>query len=313
MSEENMEKTKVDINTHLSQKIGVQLHVKHDDTFPLFCGGSKARKIIPILKDAENKDCNAIVTAGAANSNHARVTALAAADKGWRCTIVIHDIEDYTKGNLVLMRLAGAELRFVEMQDVAQAMNKAMDDLSAQGFSPYYIYGGGHTLHGMLAYYDAVAEFEAQGEDWVPDYVVHASGTGGTQSGLVVGFSQYYPDTKVLGISVARDKKRGADVVYKGAVEVASHLNLPQINRDQINFFDEWVGGGYGSTYPRLMQVIKLAGKTGLITDPTYTGKALTALFDMVEEGTIEQGSKVLFWHTGGIFNLFNYHKELDE
>lgn len=292
----------------ISSAFGISLKVKRDDLYPFTGGGNKARKIKYILQDAEQQGANALVTAGAANSNHARVVAIAGARAGWPVHIIIHDKEDYSKGNLQLMKLAGAKLIFVEQSDVSKAMDTAMDELTKKGHTPYYIFGGGHTVHGMTAYYEAVKEFMSQSEGWVPDYVIHASGTGGTQAGLHVGFSEYFPKTEVLGISVARDKKRGREIVRESVSELCSYLDVPEIN-NKIFFFDNWTGGGYENVYPVLIDSIKKAAELdGLITDPTYTGKALTALFEMCKNGRIQKGSRVLFWHTGGTINLLKYN-----
>lgn len=292
----------------LSSALHIDLKVKRDDLYPFTGGGNKARKIDIILKDAKDKGADALVTAGAANSNHARVVAIAGAQTGWPVHIVIHDVEDYSNGNLQLMKLAGASFSFVEKNEVSNAMDKAMDDFKKNGYKPYYIMGGGHTLQGMLAYYEAVNEFMTQSDGWLPDYVILASGMGGTQAGLHVGFAKHSPKTNVLGISVARNKKRGQEIMMESVSELSNYLEISEV-KNEICFMDNWTGGGYEEVFPKLIKSIEKAAKLeGLMTDPTYTGKALTALFDMCEKGDIEKGSRVLFWHTGGIINLFKYN-----
>lgn len=288
----------------ISEAYNVSFKVKRDDLYPFTGGGNKGRKIRFILKDAKQNGANALVSAGAANSNHARVVALAGAQMGWPVRLIIHDREDYSNGNLQLMKLTGAKLEFVEMQQVSEAMDQAMEDLTEEGYQPYYIRGGGHSVHGMLAYYEAVDEFRKQSKSWYPDYVILASGTGGTQTGLHVGFSTLLPETKVIGISVARGEKRGKKIIKQSISELCRHLKISQVPNEVI-FHDNWTGGGYEETYPDLTDSIKKAAKMdGLITDPTYTGKAITAFFRMCESGTIEKGARVLFWHTGGLINL---------
>jgi 1-aminocyclopropane-1-carboxylate deaminase/D-cysteine desulfhydrase-like pyridoxal-dependent ACC family enzyme len=203
------------------------------------------------------------------------------------------------------MKMAGADLIFVDHADVSDAMDQAMEDLRNDGFEPYYIWGGGHNIHGMLAYYEAVKEVERQLKDWNPDYVIHASGTGGTQTGLHVGFEELYSETKVIGISVAREKGRGERIVEDGVKDLRKYLGLNN-KRNEVIFLDDWTNDGYGSIYPDLVEGIKKASKYGFITDPVYTGKALLALSEMCSEKTIEPNSKVLFWHTGGLANLYN-------
>lgn len=295
----------------LSTIMHINLRVINESYFPLYLGGSKARKIVPILDEAKKLGSNALVSAGSANSNHARVVALAAAELGWKCHLIIHDDEDYSKANLQIMKLAGAQLTFCTLDNVAVKMDEAMHCFKQEGLSPYYIWGGGHSLEGTLAYYNAVHEYKEKLSKWVPDYVFVASGTGGTQAGLQVGFNELFPGTDVIGISVARNKERGQTVVFDEATKLANKLGLSDIDKEDIHFYDEWVGDGYAEIYPRLLEVISHAAKhEGLITDPTYTGKALTAIYDMVVQNKIPKNANILFWHTGGIFNLFEFHKE---
>lgn len=300
--------TPINEYSDLSSLLQVRFKVKHDDAYPLLGGGSKARKIRYILEDAKRKGANALVSAGAANSNHARVVAIAGAQKGWPVKLIIHDSEDYSNGNLLLMKMAGAHIKFVNLADVSDAMDRAIYEFKNDGFSPYYIWGGGHNIYGMQAYFEAVKEVKEQLGDWKPDYVIHASGTGGTQVGLHVGFEKFFPKTRVIGISIARKSDRGKEVVEKGVQDLREYLNITNKGNTVI-FKDSWIGEGYGSVEPKLIQIIKQASKHGFITDPVYTGKVLLALFDMCKEEVIEPESNVLFWHTGGIINLLKEHQ----
>ena len=296
----------------LSTDYPVEIFVQDDSYYPAYGGGSKARKIAPFLKEAKLDACDSIVTAGAANSNHAKVVALACAERGWKCTIVVHDKEDYSKGNLLLMKLAGAKLVFTALAEVGSVMDSEMESFRCSGNNPYYIYGGGHGLPGYIAFYNAAKDFVASNPGFHPDYVVHASGTGGTQAGLTVGFNEFSPKTKVVGVSVARNEQRGYNVVRQSCEKLSLHLGLESVSSEKISFKDDWVGKGYGATYPELMQTIKtFATNYGLITDPTYTGKALHGLKNMIDSGEIPAGSNVLFWHTGGLLNLLEHSKEM--
>lgn len=297
--------TSVIFNERISLELNIDLKTKYEHFFPYLYGGSKARKLSYIIQDAIKKGANAIVSTGAANSNHARDCALICSQLGWKCRLIIHDFPDYSKNNLFLMKLLGAELLFVNQNKVSDAMNKSMNNLKDEGYFPYYIWGGGHSLYGTLAYYDAVSEFKTESPFWKPDYVVFASGTGGTQAGLHIGFNKYYPECKVIGISVSRKKERGKAIIIESIKELSSYLNEKEHTNDVI-FYDEWIGEGYGESYPRLLEVVSRAAKYGLLTDLTYTGKALTGLYDLVESGQIPHESKVLFWHTGGLLNLLN-------
>lgn len=171
--------------SNVSEKLSIKVYVKHDDLYPLPGVGSKARKLNNILNEDIRKNYNAIVTTGSNQSNHLRATALWAAKLGWKLTCVIHDDEPVIyEGNLKIVKLSGAELRFVQKTEVKDAMDKAMVDLSNEGYKPFYIWGGGHCVEGALAYYEAVKELKEQLKGVKPDFLFVASGTGTTQAGI---------------------------------------------------------------------------------------------------------------------------------
>jgi len=295
----------------LGEKLSISLWVKRDDLFPFASGGNKARKIVRILKEVEREGCNALVTAGALQSNHARVTALAAATKGWPCHLVLHgDRKQLARptGNLELMRRSRATIEVVEPSEIGQALRSAMNSLRGQGYRPYLIPGGGHCLAGALAYVDAASELMKQCTEvgWHPDWILLASGTGTTQAGLIIGLERAGWKIRVVGISVARENPRGREIVHQSCRELRSHLRLAE-PETLADFREDWIGDGYGKAGPSVLSAIRLAERTdGLILDPTYTGKALAALVDLVASGEIPDGAKVLFWHTGGIPSHFD-------
>lgn len=293
----------------LGTTLGIDLRTKRDDLLPVAGGGNKLRKISRIVDHARATGSNALVTTGGAQSNHARVTAVTAAALGWRCHLVLHgspdDLENPT-GNLLLMVLAGADITIVEPDEIASAMKDAIDRLSEEGCEPYEIPGGGHSVHGAMAYVDAISEVSDQANGWEPDFIVHASGTGATQAGIIAGCVRQGWPTRVIGISVARRNPRGTDAVWQSVDEVARVLDLP-MEPSIVDFRDSWVGEGYELADSRVLDTIRTAaGIEGLVLDPTYTGKAFTALNDLVDTGEIPKGSRVLFWHTGGLLNLMS-------
>ncbi len=287
----------------------IQLKVKRDDLLPFFYGGNKARKILKFAEDIALKNCNAIVTNGGVQSNHARVAALFCAEKGYKCKLILHgepeEIQN-PRGNLLIMHLAGAEIEIVQPDRIAGKMRASLDELKNKGFKPYEILGGGHGVFGSLAYAEAVKELETFYKEtgWKPDYIVHASGTGTTQAGLIAGLRKIGWNTKVIGISVARRNPRGKAVVENSCSELLRYLNMQDKNVG-VDFRDEWICGGYGKADNKILNTIKNVAKNeGLILDPTYTGKAFTGMLDLINNGEIPDGSKVLFWHTGGMLNL---------
>lgn len=293
----------------MSNYLGIELRVMRDDLFPITGGGNKARKIVKIIQDAEKQSCNALVTTGGIQSNHARVTALAAAQKGWGCKLILHGDKEKLvdpQGNLLLMLLTGAEVQVVESSKISPAMSLAIDAFRSEGLIPYEIHGGGHSLSGSMAFVDATKELQeyCQKDGWRPDWLIHASGTGTTQAGLIAGLEKLGWHTKVIGISIARRNPRGKDIVKKSYLEISSYLGLPSRNKP-IDFRDNWVGQGYEKADSKVISAITTAAEIeGLILDSTYTGKAFAALLDLVSDGEIPQKSNVLFWHTGGLINL---------
>jgi 1-aminocyclopropane-1-carboxylate deaminase/D-cysteine desulfhydrase-like pyridoxal-dependent ACC family enzyme len=293
----------------LSQHLHIDLAIKRDDLFPVTGGGNKARKIINILKEAESQGCNALVTTGGLQSNHARVTALAAAAIGWRCKLILHGNSEEAskpKGNLLLMHLAGAEIEVVEPSGIAQAMRAAMNTLRAEGATPYEIPGGGHSVAGAMAFVEAIGELSEQCQDagWQPEWIIHASGTGTTQAGLTVGLERLGWQTQVLGISVARRNPRGTDIIEQACRDLRLQLGIAH-SSGNVDFRDDWVGEGYERADVSILSAIRVAAEMeGLILDPTYTGKAFAALLDLVQVGEIRKRAHVLFWHTGGLLNL---------
>lgn len=284
----------------------IDLRNKRDDLYPQFGGGSKARKIVDIVNHATRMGFDALVTNGRPQSNHARATALIAAELGLRCHIIIvaeDDTDTAIEGNLFLMKLSGASIEFCKKHEIASHMDKSIDQLASQGFKPYYIWGGGHCIQGTHAFVEAAKEAQAQCGDWLPDYIVLASGTGTTQAGLAIGYAGF--DTDTIGISVARDQSRGSGIIKDSINAYCKEYELDS-NLVKVNFRDAWTLGGYEKSTQTLIDLIIKAAKSGYLFDPTYTGKALLGMVSMIQNGEISKGSKVLFWHTGGLHNLIS-------
>lgn len=310
----DIEVTPVEKLARLSSDLGIDIWVKRDDLFPRHYGGNKARKISYILNDAIAVEYDAIVTAGSPISNHARVCALAASKLGWACSIILHP-EDPSEnlqlsGNLLLMRLAGAKLIISSLAQVSETMDHEMERLRCSGYRPFYIWGGGHCVNGSLAYYLAVSELKSQIEKFQigePDFIIVASGTGSTHAGIHLGASCFFKNCKVIGISIARKKKRGQKIIQQSVKELISHLNLSNVKEKEVIFRDEFIGLGYGNPIPQVARIIRnLLETEALALDPIYTGKAFWGLETMIRNGEITKGSRVIFWHTGGLINLLS-------
>lgn len=293
------------------QKI-VQLGIRvfRDDLYPFLGGGNKGRKMDSIGKDIFMQNANALVTTGGWQSNHCRAVAIFAAQHSFECTLVLHgSIEDFEKqsGNAKIMRLSGAKIVFVaNANEISAEMDNAMNEYKAKGLKPYYIWGGGHTIEGGLAYIDAIGELKSYclKNRWEPDFIFHASGTGSTQSGIMAGLDKYgFLDTKVIGISVGRKSEQACEIVDNFYKDLCSYHGIKCTNRPTV-VLDEYLMGGYGHYNEDLKELSENALKEyGVILDTCYSGKAFYGMMDFVKNNKIEN-TNILFWHTGGIFNF---------
>lgn len=285
---------------------GKKIKVVRDDIFPFIGGGGKARKAVYYEELLREQGYNAVVTCGSIQSNHNRAIALMCSKNGWKCHLCIQGTEDRflsEKGNALLDRLSGAECELIRPEETAVAMDRAMAKLSAEGYKPYYCHGGGHDLPGGIAFVEAMEELAKQIEK--PDYVFHASGTGSTQAGIVVGLDRVgWGDVKCIGISVARQYERGRQVIADFANMLAEHYGISDKYEDRILFNTDYLSGGYEQFTPEMDVYLKKAMKeTGLMFDTTYSGKAFYGMMDYIKKHHL-QDKKIVFWHTGGIMNI---------
>ena len=288
---------------------GPRLLVKRDDALPFGFGGNKVRKLDLVAARARAEGADTLLTVGGFQSNHARATAAAAARLGLRCVLVLNGAPpERPTGNALLDGLLGAEIEFVSSREErAPAMRAAADRLRAQGRHPYEIPLGASTPLGAMAYARAVAELNAQGH--VPDVIVHATSSGGTQAGLLAGGALLDLPTGVLGISADDPAPVLADVVAALVAGIDAALgsggrlraSVPRADVD-----DTFVGGGYGVPTPASREALELAARTeALFLDPTYTAKAMAGVIARVRAGRFRADQTVLFWHTGGQVGLF--------
>ena len=279
--------------------------IARDDLFPLFLGGNKARKMVNIIADIERNHCDAVVTTGGIQSNHCRVVALACSLNQWKCKLILHGSKKQffsEKGNALLMRMADVQLEFVPGNQIGPAMDQAMEEFRSEGYKPYYLYGGGHNKAGTLAYVDAMYELKkALPAETGIDHIFLASGTGSTQAGILAGCRKMgWNYTRVYGISVARAQKRGSEAILESLDFLGADTSTFQ---NDIIFSDDFLFGGYGK-YSRELQefVSQIARDTGILLDTTYSGKAFFGMVETIKNQNLT--GNILFWHTGGIFNL---------
>ena len=289
---------------------GLLLAIVRDDIFPFVGGGGKARKAVEYERYLLENGYNAVVTCGGVQSNHNRAIALMAARNSWKCHLCIQGTEERfnaEKGNALLDRLSGAECELIKPEDTAFTMDRAMENLRMQGLNPYYVHGGGHDLPGGTAFVKAVEELKRKCDQtgYKPDYIFHASGTGSTQAGIVVGLAEVgWSDVKVIGISVARQYERGRQVVAEFANMLGEHYGINKDFTNDIIFCTDYLFGGYERYSPEMSSYLESVMKeTGIMFDTTYSGKGFYGMMDYVKKNGLQR-KNLMFWHTGGLMNL---------
>ncbi|MET0508734.1 MAG: D-cysteine desulfhydrase [Burkholderiaceae bacterium] len=301
---------------------GPEVWIKRDDLLGLAPGGNKTRKLEFLVADALARGADTLITCGAPQSNHCRITLSAAIKEGLACRFVIEErvpgsYHDGASGNHFLFRLLGVEdLTVVPAgTDMAAAMKRVADELAAVGRCGYAIPGGGSNALGGLGYVACAQELQQQMlEGGVQfDRLIVGSGSSGTHGGLVAGFLGNRIAVPISGIGVSRDPADQLPLVRAEAQAVCDLLDLDlHVPDDAIHC----VGGYWQPKYslpnaPMVEAVQALARTEAILLDPVYTGKIMAGLIGMAREGAIEPGERVLFLHTGGMPSLFAYESEL--
>jgi D-cysteine desulfhydrase len=301
---------------------GPELYVKRDDLLGLAGGGNKTRKLEFLVADALAKGADTLITVGAVQSNHCRLTLAAAVKEGLKCRLVLEErvpgsYDPDASGNNFLYRLLGVESITVVPAgtDLAAAMQTVADEVTASGGRPYLIPGGGSNPIGALGYVACAEEILAQTfERGLPlDHVVCASGSTGTHAGLIAGLVGNNSRVPITGINVRRTQAEQEPNVHKLAQEVAVLLGIPGgVPREAIRALGDWVGPGYSLPTPEMVEAVRLLAQVeGILLDPVYTGKAMAGLIALIRRGEFRPGQRVLFVHTGGAPALYAYQKVL--
>lgn len=296
---------------------GPAIYVKRDDCTGLATGGNKTRKLEFLMADAARQGADVVITQGAVQSNHVRQTAAAAAKLGYRCHALLEERladepDAYARsGNVFLDNLFGATVeRRPAGSDMDAAMDASAEAFRSAGHRPYIIPGGGSNTIGALGYVVCMEEMiaDAKRHDLRIDHIVHATGSAGTQAGLVAGQSAIGTAIPIHGISVRFDRERQEGKVHALASELAGELGAPAVPRDAITAYDGYVGPGYGHPTEGMVEAIDLVARTeGLLLDPVYSGKGMAGLIDLIRHGRFDARDNVVFLHTGGAVSLFGY------
>jgi D-cysteine desulfhydrase len=304
--------------TSLSRALGgPEIWIKRDDLLGLAAGGNKTRKLEFLVADALDKGCDTLITTGAVQSNHCRLTLAAAAREGLKCALVLEErvpgsYDPLAGGNNFLFDLLGVEsVSVVETgADLDAAMNALAGDLKGRKRKPYLIPGGGSNALGALGYVACAQELIGQMFDAsLPiDHIVCASGSAGTHAGLLAGLAGLNADIPVTGINVRRPRAEQERNVYALAKDCADLLGVVAAPRRTVTALDDWVGPGYSLPTPEMVEAVRMvASLEGVLLDPVYTGKAMAGLIALARQGRWRSGERVLFLHTGGSPALFAY------
>jgi D-cysteine desulfhydrase family pyridoxal phosphate-dependent enzyme len=302
----------------LSQALGgPTVWIKRDDLTGLAFGGNKVRKLEFILADALAQGCDYVLTVGAAQSNHACQTAAAARCLGLRPLLVIAEDTVGVQGNLLLDRLLDAELKILPAYAIAhlhEAMEEEATRLRAAGHQPYVIPVGGHSPLGVMGYVAAAQEAHAQlaAQGVACSTWIHASGSGGTQGGLVLGARHGGIAARVIGVNVGARPTRLREETARVASEAAALLGEAPVTVDMIEVNSDYVGARYADLTADAVAAIRLVAQTeGIFLDPVYTAKAMAGLIDLCRRGEFGAKDHVVFWHTGGGPGIFARAAEL--
>lgn len=296
---------------------GPIIHAKRDDLLGLTFGGNKTRKLEFLVADALTLGADTLITCGAVQSNHCRLTLAAAVKEGLKCRLVLEERvpDSYSpgaSGNNLLFRLLGVEAIKVVPggSDMMAIMKEVAQQVEQEGQRPYIIPGGGSNHIGTTGYVQCVQELQQQMFEDTLDFshIVVPSGSGGTHAGVLVGVHGNSLNIPVLGIDVSRPREAQEELIYGLATRTAEHLGCTPPPRESVICFDEYVGEGYSRPTEGMTEALQLLARTeGILLDPVYTGKQMAGLIDLVRNGYFPEDSRVLFLHTGGAPAIFAY------
>lgn len=280
----------------LGDTLGIELLVQRDDLLPFPLAGNKVRKIDAELRALSTLP-DLLITNGGINSNHCRTLAFFATRLSIDCHLVLHGSAEEASSSpaLTLLQQLGVQFTVVSPGEIRATIEHLVERAMSSGMSVHVVPGGAHSPAGSKAYAEVGQEVI---DEAAPDFVFLASGTGATHGGIAAAAARSVVPTRVIGISVARSHARGLQAVAEAATWAgARHC--------EIEFDDNFLAGGYGRSDSPTHEAVALGWKHGLPLDTTYTGKAFAGLVDYAHRGALA-GSRVLFWHTGGLWNFLS-------
>lgn len=293
------------------------LSVKRDDMTGLALGGNKARKLEYLLGAARAEGATVVMTTAGAASNYLRMTAAAARKAGMRPILFMRGTgQEEIQGNLLLNRIVGAEMRFIDVTDpwsseAREIMMDAAEELEAQGERVYVMaIQDTHAPLAALGYVNAALELYQQllAQGAQATHIFMPTGSGVTQAGLILGAKLLHWPLQVVGIAGAPNTAEGHRRRIAAMVQAAGKLLDVDVSLspEEVIVEERFAGESYGKATPGVIEAIRLCGEEeGLLLDPVYSGKAMHGLLTWLAEGKLSAQDQVVFLHTGGAPNLF--------
>ena len=311
-----------------AERGGPLIWLKRDDMTGSILSGNKVRKLEFIAAKAKSGGFTALITCGGMQSNHCRATAFVAAQLGLKCHLILRGEpadKSMTEGNLLLNRLSGCSISFhstaeynAHLPDLFAAAESRLQD---QGFPALKIPTGGSNGDGIWGYIAASEELcsDFRHHHIQPRSLVVATGSGGTQAGLIAGMSHFVPQLSVYGVNVCDDAayfhhkiEKDFDEWHIQYRDHAKQLDSSNVLTEKINIIEGYVGDGYGLVSHDVLKMIQeLSRLEGVVFDPVYTGKAFHGLLAEIDKGRFKDERDLIFVHTGGLFGLFPYAEQL--
>ena len=283
----------------------VNIWIKRDDLLPGAGGGNKTRKLDFSIADALAQGADTIITCGAVQSNHCRLTLSWAVKEGLECHLVLEErvpgsYKPEASGNNFLYQLLGVSSISVVPggSDMAAEMEKKAEMLRREGRKPYIVPGGASNPVGALGYVQCAQELMqqmfAQGLNF--DHIIVPSGSAGTHAGFLLGLLGCHMDIPVTGIGVNRKKPVQEEAVYSLMRKTAEYMGVAMdIPREAVLAYDDYVGPGYSLPTDAMVEAVKLLARTeSILLDPVYSGKAMSGLIDLVRKDHFKKGANLL-------------------
>ncbi len=304
----------------MGERLGVEIYIKRDDLTGTELTGNKVRKLEFVLADALAKGADIVLTCGGAQSNHGRATAIGATRLGLRSRLILRAPDPSNppppEGNILLDRLAGAEIVWITPEAYrrrSEIFDREVTALKREGHHPYVIPEGASNALGAWGYIRAAEELKKdiaslpRGKTQ-PVTILHATGSGGTASGLILGARLHGLKARIAAINVCDDRDYFVKAIGDICDEAISTYKLGiSFSRERdIEIIDGYVGRGYALSRPEeLHLLLELARLEGIFLDPVYTGKAFYGMTQELKKNPGIFGERIVFVHTGGIFDLF--------